>query len=83
MDISTRLFRRPFTTVLWSVLLIAMALLVGVGSVLSYSTQNLLPMLGENHTAIALRTDRVSESIDTDKGVIWTMESKFFTHKLT
>ena len=81
MDIRTRLFRRPFTTVLWSVLLIAMALLVGVGSVLSYSTQNLLPMLGENHTAIALRTDRASESIDTDKGVIWTMESKFFTQE--
>lgn len=81
MDIKTRLFRRPITTVLWTVLLIAMALLVGVGSVLSYSTQNLLPMLGENHTAIALRTDRVSESIDTDKGVIWTMESKFFTQE--
>ena len=81
MDIRTRLFRRPITTVLWTVLLIAMALLVGVGSVLSYSTQNLLPMLGENHTAIALRTDRASESIDTDKGVIWTMESKFFTQE--
>lgn len=79
MDIKTRLFRRPFTTVLWTGLVIAMALLVGVGSVLSYSTQNLLPMLAENHTAIALRTDRASESIDTDKGVIWTMESKFFT----
>ena len=81
MDIKTRLFRRPITTVLWTVLLIAMALMVGVGSVLSYSTQNLLPMLGGNHTAIALRTDRASESIDTDKGVIWTMESKFFTQK--
>lgn len=81
MDIRTRLFRRPITTVLWTVLLIAMALLVGVGSALSYSTQNLLPMLDENHTAIALRTDRASESIDTDKGVIWTMESKFFTQE--
>lgn len=79
MNVKARLFRRPFTTILWSVLLTAVALLVGVGSVLNYSAQNLLPMLDDNHTTIALRTDRASESIETDMGAIWTMESKFFT----
>lgn len=81
MDIKTRLLRGPITTVLWTVLVIAMALLIGAGSSLFYSVQNLLPMLNENHSAIALRTDRASESIDTDRGVIWTMESKFFTQE--
>lgn len=79
MDIKTRLFRRPLTTILWSILVISISLLVGVGSALRYSSSNLLPILDGLHTSVAMRTDRASESIKTDRGAIWTMESKYFT----
>lgn len=79
MDIKTRLFRRPLTTMLWSILIISISLLVSIGSALRYSSENLLPILDGMHTSAAMRTDRASESIETDRGAIWTMESKYFT----
>ena len=79
MDIKTRLFRRPLTTILWSILIISISLLVSIGSALRYSSENLLPILDGMHTSAAMRTDRASESIETDRGAIWTMESKYFT----
>lgn len=81
MDVKTRLFRRPFTTALWSILVIAISLLVGVGSALHYASENLLPILDGMHTSVATRTDRASESMQTDSGAIWTMESKYFTQE--
>lgn len=79
MDTKTRLFRRPLTTILWSILIIAVSLLVSIGSALRYSSENLLPILDGMHTSVAMRTDRASESIETDRGAIWTMEPKYFT----
>lgn len=53
MDLKKRLLRRPVRTVLWQVMLIAMSLLIGVSSVLVYSSQRLTTVLDEHQTTIA------------------------------
>ena len=58
MDIQKRFFRRPVSTVVWLILLAAMALLIGVGGALWYSSGNLPNVLDEYHTTVALRADR-------------------------
>ena len=58
MDIKKRLTRKPLTTVLWTVLVAAMTLLLGVGCALLYSSRSLVGILDSYHTSIAVRTDR-------------------------
>ena len=58
MDIQKRLTRKPMTTVLWTVLVAAMTLLLGVGCALLYSSGSLVGILDSYHTSIAVRTDR-------------------------
>ena len=53
MDVKKRLFRRPVRTVIWQIMLIAMALLIGVSSVLVYSSQQLTTVLDQHQTTIA------------------------------
>ena len=53
MDVKKRLFRRPFRTVIWQIMLITMALLIGVSSVLVYSSKRLTAVLDEHHMTIA------------------------------
>ena len=81
MDIKKRFFRKPATTVLWMILVVAMALLLGVGTALFYSTESLLPMLDESHTSVALRTDRAYEKISIDGGTMWSFGLKSFTQE--
>lgn len=58
MDIKKRLTRKPVTTVLWTALVAAMTLLLGVGCALLYSSGSLVGILDSYHTSIAVRTDR-------------------------
>lgn len=60
MDIQKRLFRRPFTTILWGVLVTAMALLLCVGAALWYSSENLVNTIDPMYTAAAFRTDEAT-----------------------
>ena len=55
MDVRKRLLRRPLRTILWQAVLIAMALLIGVSSVLVYSSRQLTTVLDEHHTTIAVQ----------------------------
>lgn len=58
MDIFKRLFRRPFTTALWGLLVTAMALLLCTGGALWYSSENMVGTLGGMYTAAAFRTNK-------------------------
>lgn len=58
MDIRKRLFRRPFTTALWGLLVTAMALLLCIGAALWYSSENLVTTLDGMYTAAAFRTNK-------------------------
>lgn len=64
MDIKKRLLRRPLRTILWQAVLIAMSLLIGVSSVLIYSSQRLTTVLDEHHTTIAVQQMR-TEKLET------------------
>lgn len=56
MDLKKRLLRKPLQTILWQVMIIAMALLVGVGGALGYASNRLTAVLDEHHTTIAAQT---------------------------
>lgn len=58
MDIQKRLFRRPFTTALWGLLVMVMALLLCTGGALWYSSENLVTTLDGMYTAAAFRTNK-------------------------
>lgn len=64
MDLKKRLFRKPLQTILWQIILIAMALLIGVGSVLLYSSRRLPHILDERHTTVALQKAKTEELED-------------------
>ncbi len=79
MDLKTRLLRKPFLSLLWSILVTATALMLGVGCALGYATMHLLPLLDESHTTVALRSDSRVEAIKTENGVSYTVIPKYFT----
>ena len=56
MDLRKRLFRRPVRTIIWQIVLITMALLVGVSGALGYASNRLIALLDEHHTTIAAQT---------------------------
>ncbi len=78
MDIKTRLFRKPFTTALWCVLIILTALLLGVGCSLSFATARLIPLLDASHTTVVRRTDKHTEVTKTENGVMYSVSPKYF-----
>ena len=58
MDICKRFFRRPFTTALWGLLVMGMALLLCTGGALWYSSENMVTTLDGMYTAAAFRTNK-------------------------
>ena len=64
MDIQKRLFRKPFTTVLWLIIVILMTGFLTVGVTLNFSSAQLAKSLDKSHTAIAVRTDPAAEEQD-------------------
>lgn len=56
MDVKTRLFRKPVTTISWIALMLAMSMLLGVGTNLLKSASGLFEALDEHHTTIAIQT---------------------------
>ncbi len=79
MDIKKRLFRRPFTTVLWLALVIIMTVSLGVGMVLSYSTGKLIPLIDAAHTTIATRTDKGPQRVVLEDSVFYSVAPKYFS----
>lgn len=73
MNISKRLFRKPFTTVLWLLVIILMTGFLTVGITLKYSSDKLADGLDKRNTAIAVRAD---PSSDYENGVI-TVSRRF------
>ncbi len=57
MDTVKRLFRKPFTTVIWVLIVALMTGFLTVGSTLYYSSAGLAKTLDANHRAIAVRSD--------------------------
>ena len=79
MDTKIRLTRKPLTTVLWTILVAAMALLLSVGAAMMYSSGSLAGILDQYHTSIAVRTDRATYSIEVENGARWEFEDKSLT----
>lgn len=61
MDLRKRLFRRPVTTALWLVVLMAMSLLLNIGAGLVHSAKELPAVIDEHHTTIAVQKARVEK----------------------
>lgn len=61
MDLRKRLFRRPVTTALWLVVLMAMSLLLNVGAGVVHSAQELPAVIDQHHTTIAVQKTRVEK----------------------
>ena len=61
MDVKKRLLRGPLRTILWQIVLIAMALLIGVGGALVYSSEQLTTVLDDHHTTIAAQKQRYEQ----------------------
>ncbi len=74
MDIKTRLFRRPATTIFWFLLATTMALLFVVGFALYWSSGNLSGVLSSHHTTIAVRTDQSTTGTAIEGGAKWEVE---------
>ena len=55
MDIRKRLLRRPLTTVLWQIVLISMALLIGLSGTMVYSSNQLTTIMDQHHTTVAVQ----------------------------
>lgn len=81
MDIKKRLFRKPVTTALWGILVMAMALLLGVGAALMFSSGSLAKVLDGYYTSIAVRTDKAVTSVEKEYGVSYNFESKALFQK--
>lgn len=75
MDIRKRLLRKPVQTIVWQVVLIAMALLVGVGGALGYASNRLTTVLDEHHTTIAAQSYYSAVQTHEWKGMTYETES--------
>ncbi len=78
MDIKKRLFRKPMTTALWTILVAAMALLLGIGCAMMYSSGSMAGILDAYHTSVAVRTDRDNWEEETPFGYSMRFEDKSF-----
>ena len=57
MDTKIRLTRKPFSTILWLVLVTAMTVLLCIGAGLWYSSERTAAVIDELHYTVAYRTD--------------------------
>ena len=72
MDLGKRLLRKPIRTLLWLVVLTAMALLAGVGGALAYSSLRLPAALDKHMTTVAVQTLIRTKVGSSTWGASWT-----------
>lgn len=76
MNIKFRLLRKPFTTLLWGLLVTVMTVLLCVGGALWYSSESAAEIINGLHSTVAYRTDRAYQSTPTANGVSYSFENK-------
>ena len=81
MDLKKRLLRKPGTTVLWLVLTAVMTAFLTTAAALDLSASRLSKTLDEQHTAIAVRTNRAVTAIRTESGTVWKTSERTFTQE--
>ncbi|MBO4916110.1 MAG: hypothetical protein J5449_13010, partial [Oscillospiraceae bacterium] len=81
MDLKKRLLRKPATTVLWLVLAMTMAAFLTAAAALSISASRLASSLDENHTAIAVRTNRAVTQKVVNGKYEWETAKREFTQE--
>lgn len=72
MNIKIRLTRKPFSTILWLVLVTAMTVLLCAGAGLWYSSEQTAAIIDELHSTVAYRTDIEYTITDTENGRRWS-----------
>lgn len=78
MDTKLRLTRKPLTTLLWTILAVAMSVFLCIGTALWFSTANLSRVLDEHHAAVAYRRDRGVQRVDdpSEPGISYKLEDR-------
>lgn len=76
MDTKIRLTRKPFSTVLWLVLVTAMTVLLCVGAGLWYSSEQTASIIDGLHSTTAYRTDIHYTVTDLENGTMWSFEPR-------
>ncbi len=76
MNLQIRLFRKPFTTVLWVTLVTAMTVLLCIGGALWFSSESVAGIIDDMHKTVAYRTDRATTRTETATGMSYTHEDK-------
>ncbi|MBR4907266.1 MAG: ABC transporter permease [Clostridia bacterium] len=82
MTVWKRLFRKPFTTLLWLVFVALMTGFLSAAAALWYSTDRLSDALDKSHTAIAVRSDPGMARIGGNgRRVTFSYETRSFTQE--
>lgn len=81
MDIRKRLFRKPFSMLLWLLFVTLMTGFLTASSTLWYSTAQLAATLNKSHTAIAVRTDPGIVVHPRKRNAEWEVDFRKFTEK--
>lgn len=81
MDIRKRLFRRPFSMLLWLLFVTLMTGFLTASSTLWYSTAQLAATLNKSHTAIAVRSDPGIVVHQGKRNAEWEVDFRQFTEK--
>lgn len=76
MNIKFRLLRKPFTTLLWGLLVTVMTVLLCVGGALWYSSESAAETIDQLHNTVAYRTDRAYQVTQKANGVSYSFENK-------
>ena len=76
MNIRFRLMRKPFTTILWGLLVTVMTVLLCIGGALWYSSESAAEIIDGFHSTVAYRTDRAYQVTDKVNGVSYRFENK-------
>ena len=76
MNIRFRLLRKPFTTLLWALLVTVMTVLLCIGGALWYSSESAAEIINGLHSTVAYRTDRAYQKPDKANGVSYSFENK-------
>ncbi len=81
MDIQKRLFRKPFSMLLWLLFVTLMTGFLTASSTMWYSTAQLAATLNKSHTAIAVRTDPGIVVHPRKRNAEWKVDFRQFTEK--
>lgn len=76
MNIKIRLTRKPFSTILWLVLVTAMTVLLCAGAGLWYSSEQTAAIIDELHSTVAYRTDIDYTITDAEDGRTWSFTNR-------